>query len=102
MISEVFEVNDVCRTLNASETIARGCSLMSAMMSPLFKVAQYGVEEYNNYPIRASWNFAQQMEIENDTEKNNGLLFPKGCNFGSIKSISFTKPGPFELKFAYD
>lgn len=71
-------------------------------MSPLFKVAQYGVEEYNNYPIRASWHFTQQMEIENDTEKNNGLLFPKGCNIGSIKSISFTKPGPFELKFAYD
>jgi heat shock protein 4 len=37
------------RTLNASECVARGCSLMSAMKSPLFKVADYGVEEYSNY-----------------------------------------------------
>ena len=37
------------RTLNASECVARGCSLMSAMKSPLFKVADYGVEENNLY-----------------------------------------------------
>lgn len=92
------------RTLNASECVARGCALMSAMLSPLFRVAEYGVEEYNQYPIRAFWNFTSKMEIENDSEaeKNNGLLFAKGCNLGSIKSISFSKPGPFELKLTYD
>ena len=31
------------RTLNASECVARGCALMAAMMSPLFKVADYGL-----------------------------------------------------------
>lgn len=43
------------RTLNSSECIARGCALMSAMMSPLFKVANYGVEEYNLHPIRINY-----------------------------------------------
>jgi heat shock protein 4 len=76
---------------------------MSAMMSPLFRVAEYGVEEYNFYPVRAHWNFTSKMEIENETEeKNNALLFAKGCNYGGIKSISFTKPGPFQLKLTYD
>ena len=43
------------RTLNASECIARGCALMSAILSPLFKVADYGIEEYNLYPIRVNY-----------------------------------------------
>lgn len=73
---------------------------MSAMMSPLFRVAEYGVEEYNLYDIRAHWTFKNEMEIEND--KNNGLIFPKGCKLGQIKSISFSKPGPFTLKLCYD
>lgn len=55
IIQEVFGVTQVCRTLNASECIARGCALMSAMMSPLFRVADYGVEEYNFYGVRAHW-----------------------------------------------
>ena len=54
---EVFGVSQVMRTLNGTETVARGCALMAAMMSPLFKVAEYGMEEFNLYPIRASWKF---------------------------------------------
>jgi hypothetical protein len=42
------------RTLNASECIARGSALMSAMMSPLFKVSEYGVEEYNLFNIKVT------------------------------------------------
>lgn len=40
------------------------------------------------------------MEIEN--EKNNGLVFARGCNYGAIKSISFNKTGPFTLTLSYD
>ena len=45
------------RTLNASECVARGCALMAAIMSPLFKVADYAIEEYNLYPIRCNWKY---------------------------------------------
>jgi heat shock protein 4 len=38
---------DVSRTLNSLECVARGCSLQAAMLSPLFKVSDYKVEEYN-------------------------------------------------------
>ena len=56
-IMEVFNVAQVMRTLNASECVATGCALMAAMKSPLFKVAEYKVEEYNLYPVKCSWNF---------------------------------------------
>jgi len=47
------------------------------MLSPLFKVAQYGVEDANYYPLRTSWTFFEdfskkdsKMEIE-DPKINN-------------------------------
>jgi len=55
LINETFNCEEVMRTLNASECIARGCALMSAILSPLFKVADYGIEEYNLYPIRVNY-----------------------------------------------
>lgn len=43
IIEKVFK-SEPSRTLNSSESIARGCALMAAMKSPLFKVAEYGLE----------------------------------------------------------
>lgn len=47
IIQDVFKVEQVSRTLNASECIARGCAMMAAVLSPLFKVAEYQIEEAN-------------------------------------------------------
>jgi len=58
IIEKVFKIEPV-RTLNSSEAIAKGCALMAAMKSPLFKVAEYGLEEMNYYPVRLYWNFLQ-------------------------------------------
>lgn len=40
------------------ECVARGCSLQSAMLSPMFKVSDYEVQEYNLYPVSISYQFA--------------------------------------------
>jgi heat shock protein 4 len=102
---------DISRTLNASEVIARGCAIQSAMLSPLFKVAEYGVEEANYYPIRCSWLFLNKedvnMNVENDSknnvEKQTSILFPKGCTIPSIKAITFHKDEPLiNFKLTYD
>lgn len=94
MIMDTFKVDQVMRTMNASECIARGCALMSAMLSPLFKVAPYAVEEYNLYPVRVNYSQinADKMEIENEKQEKSSILFPEACNLPSIKSISFNKP----------
>jgi heat shock protein 4 len=103
-IMEVFNVAQVMRTLNASECVATGCALMAAMKSPLFKVAEYKVEEYNLYPVKCSWNFKSQMEIEAESDKStSSIIFPVGCNIPSIKSLAFPqKHGAFNLDFSYD
>lgn len=102
---------DLSRTLNATENIARGCAIQSAMLSPLFKVAEYGVEESNYYPIRCSWLFLNKedvnMNVENDSknnpEKQTSILFPSGCSVPSVKAITFHKDEPLiNFKLAYD
>ena len=40
LLQNVFKIEPM-RTLNSSESIAKGCALMAAMKSPLFKVAPY-------------------------------------------------------------
>jgi len=42
-IKEVFGIEQPSRTLNSLECVARGASLQAAMLSPLFKVADYEV-----------------------------------------------------------
>lgn len=42
LITGIFKVEPM-RTLNSSESIAKGCALMAAIKSPLFRVAPYGV-----------------------------------------------------------
>lgn len=57
---EVFNVEQVSRTLNSLEAVARGCSLQAAMLSPLFKVADYEVQEYNSLPVSITYSFPPQ------------------------------------------
>lgn len=77
---------------------------MSAMLSPLFKVAPYAVEEYNLYPVRVNYSQLSptSMEIENDKHDKSSILFQEGCNLPSIKSISFNKSDPISLSLQYD
>ena len=52
---EIFGVESVSRTLNSLDCVARGCSLQAAMLSPMFKVADYEVQEYNSLPVSISY-----------------------------------------------
>jgi heat shock protein 4 len=110
VIQEVFQM-EVSRTLNATECIARGCAIQAAMLSPLFKVAQYVVEDANNYPIRCSWLFQSnedaQMNVENDNKNNvqkqTSILFDKGAPLESVKAITFHRDDPLiDFKLHYD
>eukprot|EP00306_Pavlova_sp_CCMP459_P006598 CAMPEP_0185158932 /NCGR_PEP_ID=MMETSP1139-20130426/2717_1 /TAXON_ID=298111 /ORGANISM="Pavlova sp., Strain CCMP459" /LENGTH=823 /DNA_ID=CAMNT_0027724089 /DNA_START=18 /DNA_END=2489 /DNA_ORIENTATION=+ len=46
---------DVSRTLNQEESVARGCALQGAMLSPAFRVRDFSINEVYNYPINISW-----------------------------------------------
>jgi heat shock protein 4 len=110
IIQETFGM-EISRTLNSSECIARGCAIQAAMLSPLFKVAEYGIEETNYYPIRCSWLFLNpednNMSVENDAKNNvqkqTSILFDKGCAVPSVKAITFHREDPLiDFKLTYD
>jgi len=100
--------NEVLRTLNSSECVARGTAIQAAMLNPLFKVAQYGVEEANFYPIRCSWLFkdGSNMEVEgegkNHPEKQTSILFDRGCSIPNIKSLTFHRDENINIALTYD
>lgn len=47
---------DVSRTLNAEESVARGCALQGAMLSPAFRVRDFSINEVSLYPINIAWS----------------------------------------------
>ena len=57
IIKQIFEKEELSRTLNASECIARGSALNSAMMTPHFNVQQFTMNDYNNMPINVNYQF---------------------------------------------
>jgi heat shock protein 4 len=97
-IKEVFGIEQCSRTLNSLECVARGASLQAAMLSPLFKVADFEVQEYNSLPVSITYNFGQDAEKKSVTKE----LFTVGSNFPSTKTITFeNKKGGMDLTVHY-
>ena len=80
---EVFKKEKLERTLNSQETIARGCALQAAMLSPNFNVSTFEVEEYNEHPINIQYQFTGSDKM------NEKELFKVGSNFPTTKTITF-------------
>ncbi len=94
-IKEVFE-KDPSRTLNSTDCIARGCALQAAMLSPNFQVAQFQIEEYNNFPVSIIYKFKGTDKLSNKE------LFKVGSSLPSTKSITFdNKLGNLDLLIQY-
>merc|ERR1719265_1976789 len=55
MISEAFGVKELCTTMNADESVARGCALQAAILSPLYKVRDFKVEDASPFTINVGW-----------------------------------------------
>jgi len=93
---QIFNKTEVFRTLNSLETVARGAALQSAMLSPLFSVASFVVEEYNALPVSIQYNFAD------DGTKNTKEIFGRGSMFPLTKTVTFdNKVGDMTLLVRY-
>ncbi|CAD8045519.1 unnamed protein product [Paramecium sonneborni] len=110
LIEKIFKVEQVSRTLNASESISRGCAMMAAMKSPNFKVTEYKIEDCNYYPIRVGWLYGQQLTQQDQSqglvrcfpEKQCKVLFDQNNAIPSVKSFSLLKTEPIEITLFYD
>jgi molecular chaperone DnaK (HSP70) len=82
-VKKVFKKDQAMKTLNATESVARGCATWAALLSPAFHVTPYTIEESNYLPIRVEWKFLTPgMEIE----PKNSEIFKKG-RFIFIKNL---------------
>lgn len=70
------------------------------MLSPLFKVSDYGVEEFNTLPVSITYSFfppeGEQAKVSTQE------LFPVGSSFPSTKNVIFkNKKGGLDLLVHY-
>jgi hypothetical protein len=71
------------------------------MLSPLFKVSDYEVQEYNALPVSISYSFAPK-EGEEQPKIVIKEIFPVGSSFPSTKTITFeNKKGGMDLLVHY-
>jgi len=83
------------RTLNTSECVARGCALQCAMLSPVFRVREYEVQDIIPFSIGFS---SEEGPIGTGS---NSILFQRGQPIPSIKVLTFQRSSAFHLEAFY-
>ncbi|OIT05769.1 heat shock 70 kda protein 16, partial [Nicotiana attenuata] len=83
------------RTINASECVARGCALQCAMLSPIFRVREYEVQDSFPFSIGFATDEGPVCTL------SNGILFPKGHSFPSMKVLTLQRSSSFYLEAFY-
>ena len=100
ILSSVFG-KEPSRTLNASECVARGCTLQCAMLSPTFRVRDFEVQDSFPFPIGLSWKgAAPETEGEEEVSSNN-VVFVKGNPVPSTKLLTFYRSSTFSIDAFY-
>ena len=82
------------RTINASECVARGCALQGAMLSPLFRVREFEVQDSYPFPITVSWQ-------SDDGSEKSMELFERNNLVPSTKLVTFFKGETFSVQASY-
>ncbi|CAH0059662.1 unnamed protein product [Clonostachys solani] len=84
-------------TMNADEAVARGSAFSCAILSPVFRVRDFAVQDIVSYPIEFAWEKAPDIPDE-DTSLT---VFNKGNVLPSTKILTFYRKQPFDLEARY-
>ncbi|KAI6780433.1 Heat shock protein-like protein [Emericellopsis cladophorae] len=84
-------------TMNADEAVARGCAFSCAILSPVFRVRDFAVQDIVSYPIEFAWEKAPDIPDE-DTSLT---VFNRGNVLPSTKILTFYRKQPFDLEARY-
>ncbi|KAH7375596.1 hsp70-like protein [Plectosphaerella cucumerina] len=84
-------------TLNADEAIARGCAFSCAILSPVFRVRDFTVQDIMPYPIQFTWEKAPDIP----DEETSLTVFNRGNVLPSTKILTFYRKQPFDLEARY-
>ena len=105
-LKETFGV-EPSRTLNSSESVARGCALMAAIKSPLFRVADYTLNERVFYGVKFSWNFVEgdkYLGLDSSVypEKQRKMIYDLGAKVPTSKTVKFSRKEAIEILIEYE
>ncbi|GAB2228120.1 hypothetical protein Droror1_Dr00009950 [Drosera rotundifolia] len=90
------------RTMNASESVAKGCALQCAILSPTFKVREFQVNESFPFPIALSWKgSAPDSQNAANEGQQSSPVFPKGSPIPSVKALILYRSGTFTVDVQY-
>ena len=79
---KAFDKQQIARTLHSDEAVARGCSLMAAMLLPTFHTSKFEMDECNGIPVDITWSV-------HDGVHKTKTLFPVKSNYPTVKSLTF-------------
>ncbi|CAO3627817.1 unnamed protein product [Mucor hiemalis] len=86
---------EISTTLNQDEAAARGAALQCAMLSPVFKVRDFRVNDICTYPIKLTWDATPEEE---ETEI---VVFDNNNSIPSTKILTFFRREAFTLQAFY-
>mmetsp|Transcript_41316 Transcript_41316/g.75448 ORF Transcript_41316/g.75448 Transcript_41316/m.75448 type:complete len:856 (-) Transcript_41316:158-2725(-) len=113
LVSEAFGGKELCTTMNADESVCRGCALQAAILSPLYKVRDFKVEDASPFTINVGWMGSSadaEAKKEEDGDEDMGgaegeyktaTVFPAGSAMNVVKMLTFYRKGPFDVKAEY-
>ncbi|KAI0161783.1 heat shock protein Hsp88 [Hypoxylon sp. FL1284] len=84
-------------TLNQDEAVARGCAFGCAILSPVFRVRDFAVQDIVNYPIEFSW----EKDVDIPDEDTSLTVFNRGNVLPSTKILTFYRKQAFDLEARY-
>jgi len=113
MCSDAFGGKPLSTTMNADESVARGAALQAAILSPLYKVRDFKVEDFSPFPINIGWMGSAadaQAPVEDDQdmrmtagegEYKTATVFSAQSPLNQLKMLTFYRKEAFDLKAEY-
>jgi len=92
LISTVF-MQEPRTSLNADEAVARGCAVQCAIISPVFRVREFAIQDMCPYSI--------SLRYTDPTGLTNMEVFPHGYAMPSSRQLTFLRKEPFQLEAYY-
>lgn len=95
MITEIMG-KPVSKTLDASESISRGCAIKSAMVSPLFRVVDYDIKDRSHYAIKVG------IKYKGDQKETIKTVFKEGSSFDNVVSMTINRNEEVLVRLFYE
>ena len=93
LVIKAFKLKHVNKTLDAYESIVRGCAIQAAMLSPNYNVSPYNIKERNYYPIDVELYYEGE-----EKSKKTSKLFKQGHELNTTLTISLKKKLPLYVQ----